>query len=70
MNFVWSYVAVGAITLAAGAAVVAGEPAIAELRLAEAATSAAASGASMAVLLAESELEARPLSIQVAAPAD
>lgn len=70
MNFVWSYVAIGAFTLAAGAAVIAGEPASAELRLAEAATSAAASGVSVAVLLAVADREPRPDGVQVADPAD
>jgi hypothetical protein len=46
MNSVWSYVAAGLLTLCAAAVVAGGEPAMAELRLAEAATTAAAAGTS------------------------
>jgi hypothetical protein len=38
MNIAWNYVAVGLLTIATAAGVVVGEPANAELRLAEAAT--------------------------------
>ncbi|MDM0051803.1 hypothetical protein [Variovorax sp. J22R115] len=43
MNIVWSYVAMGLLTAAAAAVVAGGEPAIAELRLVEAATAAGVS---------------------------
>ena len=52
MNIVWSYVAVGLLTVAAAAVVAGGEPAIAELRLVEAATAAAAAGVSAVCFLA------------------
>lgn len=45
MNIAWNYVAVGLLTVAAAAGVIIGEPASAELRLAEAATTAVAVGA-------------------------
>jgi hypothetical protein len=38
MNIVWNYLAIGLLTLVAAAAIAGGEPAVAELRLAEAAT--------------------------------
>jgi hypothetical protein len=47
MNSVWSYVVAGVLTLCAAAVVAGGEPAMAELRLAEAATTAAAAGGSV-----------------------
>ena len=52
MNIVWSYVAAGILTLAAGFVVAGGEPAVAELQLAEAAMTAAAAGVSVVCLLA------------------
>jgi hypothetical protein len=45
MNIAWSYTAVGLLTVAAAAIVTIGEPANAELRIAEAAKSAATAGA-------------------------
>lgn len=51
MNVVWSSVAIGLFALAAGAAVAGGEPALAELRFAEAATMAAVAGLSTVCLL-------------------
>lgn len=38
MNIVWNYMAIGLIALVAAAAIAGGEPAMAELRLAEVAT--------------------------------
>jgi hypothetical protein len=52
MNIVWNYVAVGLLTLAAAAVVVIGETANAELKLAEAAKSAAAVGVTAICVLA------------------
>ena len=42
MNIIWSSIAIVLLVLAGGAAVAGGEPALAELRLAEATTAAAA----------------------------
>lgn len=53
MNIVWSYVAASILALVAGFVVAGGEPAVAELRLAEAATTAAAAGVSVVCLLAK-----------------
>jgi len=44
MNIIWSSVAIVLLALAGGVVVAGGEPAMAELRLAEAATTAAAAG--------------------------
>ncbi|MDM0068526.1 hypothetical protein [Variovorax sp. J31P207] len=44
MNIIWSSIAIVLLALAGGVAVAGGEPAMAELRLAEAATMAAAAG--------------------------
>ncbi|MDM0106450.1 hypothetical protein QTH97_16000 [Variovorax sp. J22R24] len=52
MNIVWSYVATGLLALAAAAVIAGGEPAMAELRFAEAATSAASAGVSAVSILA------------------
>jgi hypothetical protein len=52
MKMVWNYGAVGLLTLAAAAVVAVGEPASAELRLAEAATTAATVGATAMCFLA------------------
>lgn len=52
MKMMWNYGAVGLLTLAAAAVVVVGEPASAELRVAEAATTAAAVGATAICFLA------------------
>ncbi len=52
MQILWSYVVFGALTLMAAVTVAAGEPAVAELKLAEAATKAAVAGVSV-VCLAE-----------------
>ena len=52
MNSVWSYVAAGLLTLCAAAAVAGGEPAMAELRLAAAATAAGAAAADICFLAA------------------
>ena len=52
MNIVWSYVAMGFLTVVAAVVVAGGEPAIAELRLVEAATAAAAAGVSVVCFLA------------------
>lgn len=65
MNVVWSF-AMGLIALAAGAAIAGGEPAVAELRLAEAATRAAVVGIA-AVCLIEAEAVS---SERMAAPID
>lgn len=56
MNIVWSSVAITLIALAAGAAVAGGEPAMAELRLADAARTAAVADFS-AVSLLESDTD-------------
>mgnify|MGYP003584817058 CR=1 FL=1 len=64
MNIVWSSVAITLIALAAGAAVAGGEPAMAELRLAEAPRAAGVADFS-AVCLLESDPSAR-----AAAPID
>jgi len=58
MNIVWSSVAIGLFALAAGAAVAGGEPALAELRLAEAATTAAIAGLSAVCLLEATKVDA------------
>lgn len=52
MNSVWSYVAAGVLTLCAAAVVAGGEPAMAELRMAEAATVAATADAVICFLAA------------------
>jgi hypothetical protein len=52
MNIVWNYVAVGLLSLAAAAVVVIGEAANAELKLAEAAKSAATVGVTAICFLA------------------
>jgi hypothetical protein len=44
MNIIWSSIAIVLLALAGGVAVAGGEPAMAELRLAEAATKAAVAG--------------------------
>ncbi|MGO4393838.1 hypothetical protein AB4Z46_20995 [Variovorax sp. M-6] len=66
MNIVWSYVAAGILTLVAGLVVAGGEPAVAELRLAEAATTAAAAGVSVVCLLVQPAGKA--VSARAAAP--
>ena len=53
MQILWSYVAFGVLTLMAAVTVAGGEPAVAELKLAEAATKAAVAGVSVVCLLAE-----------------
>lgn len=53
MNVLWSYVALGLMTLLAAVVVAGGEPASAELKLAEAATKAAVAGISLVCLLPE-----------------
>ncbi|MBB3177422.1 hypothetical protein [Variovorax sp. Sphag1AA] len=53
MQIFWSYVAFGMLTLLAAATVAGGEPAVAELKLAEAATKAAVAGVSVVCLLPE-----------------
>lgn len=53
MNVAWSYVTLGLMTVVAAVAVAGGEPANAELKLAEAATKAAAAGVSFVCLLPE-----------------
>lgn len=67
MNIVWSSVAIALLVVAGGVAVAGGEPAVAELRLAEAATMAAAAGISAVSLL---EVEAESLAAQAVAPID
>ncbi|MBT2326527.1 hypothetical protein J7E62_29890 [Variovorax paradoxus] len=52
MNIMWNYVAVGLLTLAAAAVVAIGEPASAELKLVEAATTAASVGVTAICFLA------------------
>ncbi|OUM01334.1 hypothetical protein A8M77_16340 [Variovorax sp. JS1663] len=52
MKMMWNYGAISVLTLAAAAVVVIGEPANAELKLAEAATTAAAVGATAMCFLA------------------
>lgn len=70
MSNAWNYIGVGLLAIAAGAGVIFGEPASAELRLAEAATTAAAAGAEALCLFAPAgAAPASPLSTQVAVPA-
>ncbi|GAA4341737.1 hypothetical protein GCM10023165_22770 [Variovorax defluvii] len=52
MKIIWNYGAIGLLTLAAATVVVMGEPANAELRLAEAATTASAVGTTAICFLA------------------
>lgn len=52
MKMIWNYGAVSLLTLAAAAVVATGEPASAELKLAEAATTAATVGATALCFLA------------------
>jgi len=53
MQILWSYIAFGLLTLLAAATIAGGEPAIAELKVAEAATKAAVAGVSVICLLPE-----------------
>ncbi|MBO9512945.1 MAG: hypothetical protein J7549_02420 [Variovorax sp.] len=53
MQSVWSYIVCASLTLLAAAAVAGGEAAVAELRLAEAATKAATAGVSVVCLIPE-----------------
>ena len=53
MRIFLSYIVFGFLTLAAAATVAGGEPAVAELKLAEAATKAAVAGISVVCLLSE-----------------
>lgn len=53
MQVLWSYIVLGLLTVLAAAAVAGGEPAAAELKLAEAATKAAIAGVSLVCLLPE-----------------
>lgn len=55
MNSLWSYVVAGVLTLCAAAVVAGGEPAMAELRLAEAATNAASANGSVICFLSAAE---------------
>ena len=52
MKMIWNYGAIGLLTLAAAALVATGEPASAELKLVESATTAAAVGATALCFLA------------------
>jgi hypothetical protein len=52
MKMIWNYGAIGLLTLAAAGLVATGEPASAELKLAEAATTAAAVGTTALCFLA------------------
>lgn len=52
MNIVWTYVAIALATLVAAMVIVGGESASAELKLAEAATTAAAAGVTVICFLA------------------
>ncbi|SCK45522.1 hypothetical protein VAR608DRAFT_4446 [Variovorax sp. HW608] len=53
MQILWSYIALGLLALVAAATIAGGEPAVAELKLAEAATKAAVVGVSAVCLLPE-----------------
>lgn len=66
MNIVWSSVAIALLAVAGGVAVAGGEPAMAELRLAEAARMAAAEGVSAVGLFEIEGVSA----IQTVAPID
>lgn len=55
MLILWSYVAFGVLTLMAAVTVAGGEPALAELKLAETATKAAVAGVSAVGLLSGPE---------------
>lgn len=53
MQILWSYIVFGSLVLLAAAGVVGGEAAVAELKLAEAATKVAAAGISVVCLIPE-----------------
>ncbi|MBO9649064.1 MAG: hypothetical protein J7605_11165 [Variovorax sp.] len=53
MQIFWSYITFGVLTLLAAITIAGGEPAVAELKLAEAATKAAVAGVSVVCLLPE-----------------